>query len=221
MTIVQVKITPMKNIFARCQFLTSAHKVSQLPEDTGLEVAIAGRSNAGKSTTINTLVGNKKLAKVSKTPGRTQLLNCFDLGDDRRLVDLPGYGYAKVPKKVKDHWQKEINTYLQKRKSLIGVVVVMDIRHPLKEFDQQFLYWADQSGLYSHVLLNKSDKFKSGKKKATLLEVKRALQEISRTTTIQTFSGLKKEGITELSQVLSSWFYDPSVTQLLEDDSNT
>ena len=206
----------MKNIFARTQFLTSAHKISQLPEDTGLEIAIAGRSNAGKSTTLNTLVGNKKLAKVSKTPGRTQLLNCFDLGDNMRLVDLPGYGYAKVPKKIKAHWQHEINLYLQKRKSLIGVVIVMDIRHPLKEFDQQFLHWADQSGLYSHVLLNKSDKFKSGKRKAALLEVKREMKQYSRTTTIQTFSGLKKEGIEELSATLLSWYKDPSVAGLDE-----
>ncbi len=208
----------MKNIFARTQFLTSAYKVSQLPEDTGLEIAIAGRSNAGKSTTLNTLVGNKKLAKVSKTPGRTQLLNCFDLGDNMRLVDLPGYGYAKVPKKIKAHWQTEINTYLEERKSLIGVVIVMDIRHPLKEFDIQFLQWADQSGLYSHVLLNKSDKFKSGKRKAALLEVKREMAHISRTSTIQTFSGLKKEGILELSSTLFSWYNDPSVSNLDEEE---
>ncbi|MBL4772870.1 MAG: YihA family ribosome biogenesis GTP-binding protein [Alcanivoracaceae bacterium] len=208
----------MKNIFARTKFLTSAYKVSQLPEDTGLEIAIAGRSNAGKSTTLNTLVGNKKLAKVSKTPGRTQLLNCFDLGDNMRLVDLPGYGFAKVPKKVKAHWQHEIDLYLQQRKSLIGVVIVMDIRHPLKEFDRQFLHWADQSGLYSHILLNKSDKFRSGKRKAVLLEVKRAMQEISRTATIQTFSGLKKEGIPELSATLMSWYSDPSVANLEEEE---
>ncbi|VAW42694.1 GTP-binding protein EngB [hydrothermal vent metagenome] len=207
----------MKNIFARCQFLTSAYKVSQLPVDTGLEIAIAGRSNAGKSTTLNTLVGNKKMAKVSKTPGRTQLLNCFDLGDNKRFVDLPGYGYAKVPKKVKAHWQHEINIYLQQRKSLIGVVIVMDIRHPLKEFDRQFLRWTDQSGLYSHVLLNKSDKFRSGKRKAVLLEVKKALEDITRTATIATFSGLKKQGITELSATLMSWFLDPSVATLEEE----
>ena len=210
----------MKNIFARTQFLKSAHKVSQLPEDKGLEIAIAGRSNAGKSTTLNTLVGNKKLAKVSKTPGRTQLLNCFDLGDNLRLVDLPGYGYAKVPKKVKAHWQHEINIYLQQRKSLIGVVIVMDIRHPLKEFDRQFLHWADQSGLYSHVLLNKSDKFKSGKRKAALLEVKREMANISRTSTIQTFSGLKNEGVPELSATLMSWYNDPSVAGLDADEND-
>jgi GTP-binding protein len=128
-----------------------------------------------------------------------------------RLVDLPGYGYAKVPKKIKDHWQHEINLYLQQRKSLIGVVIVMDIRHPLKEFDVQFLNWADQSGLYSHVLLNKSDKFSSGKRKSTLLEVKREMAKISRTSTIQTFSGLKNEGIPELSSTLMSWFKDPSI----------
>ena len=216
-----VKIAPMKtskNIFARTKFLTSAYKVSQLPDDTGLEIAIAGRSNAGKSTSLNTLVGNKKLAKVSKTPGRTQLLNCFDLGDDMRLVDLPGYGFAKVPKKVKAHWQHEINMYLQNRKSLIGVVIVMDIRHPLKEFDRQFLHWADQSGLYSHVLLNKSDKFSSGKRKATMLEVKKEMLNITRTATIQTFSGLKKEGIEELSQTLLSWYNDPSVADLGEEE---
>lgn len=204
----------MKNIFAHTKFLTSAYKVSQLPDDTGLEIAIAGRSNAGKSTTLNTLVGNKKLAKVSKTPGRTQLLNCFDLGKNMRLVDLPGYGYAKVPKKVKAHWQQEINLYLQKRKSLIGVVIVMDIRHPLKEFDRQFLHWADQSGLYSHVLLNKSDKFKSGKRKAALMAVRKEMANISRTSTIQTFSGLKKDGIEELSKTLLSWYRDPGVKGL-------
>ncbi len=208
----------MKNIFTNTQFLTSAYKVSQLPDDVGLEIAIAGRSNAGKSTTLNTLVGNKKLAKVSKTPGRTQLLNCFDLGDDRRLVDLPGYGYAKVPKKVKAHWQHEINLYLQQRKSLIGVVIVMDIRHPLKEFDQQFLHWADQSGLYSHVLLNKSDKFKAGKAKSVMLEVRKKMQTISRTSTIQMFSGLKKEGVAELSSTLMSWYNDPSVLNLNEEE---
>jgi GTP-binding protein len=207
-----------KNIFARTTFLTSAFKTSQLPEDTGLEIAIAGRSNAGKSTTLNTLVGNKKLAKVSKTPGRTQLLNCFDLGDNMRLVDLPGYGFAKVPKKVKAHWQHEINLYLQQRKSLIGVVIVMDIRHPLKDFDRQFLHWADQSGLYSHVLLNKSDKYKSGKRKAALLEVKKEMTNISRTSTIQTFSGLKKEGIQELSATLLSWYQDPSVADLGDEE---
>ena len=207
----------MSNIFSQCKFLTSAYKVSQLPADNGLEIAIAGRSNAGKSTTLNTLVGNKKLAKVSKTPGRTQLLNCFDLGENRRIVDLPGYGFAKVPKKVKAHWQHEINLYLQNRKSLIGVVLVMDIRHPLKDFDKQFLYWADQSGLYSHVLLNKSDKFKSGKRKAALLEVKKAMVDISRTSSIQTFSGLKQIGIQELSTTLMSWYNDPSFTDLAEE----
>lgn len=207
----------MKNIFAHTQFLTSAYKTSQLPDDTGLEIAIAGRSNAGKSTTLNTLVGNKKLAKVSKTPGRTQLLNCFDLGENKRLVDLPGYGFAKVPKKVKAHWQHEINLYLQQRKSLIGVVIVMDIRHPLKDFDRQFLHWADQSGLYSHVLLNKSDKLKSGKRKAAMLAVKQEMMNISRTSTIQTFSGLKNEGVEELSSTLLSWFNDPSVAYLEEE----
>lgn len=208
----------MKNIFSNTKFLTSAYKVSQLPDDIGLEIAIAGRSNAGKSTTLNTLVGNKKLAKVSKTPGRTQLLNCFELSDNRRLVDLPGYGYAKVPKKVKAHWQHEINLYLQQRKSLIGVVIVMDIRHPLKEFDQQFLHWADQSGLYSHVLLNKSDKFKAGKAKSVMLEVKKKMQNISRTSTIQMFSGLKKEGVAELSSALMSWYNDPSISNLGEEE---
>ena len=179
-----------------------------------MEIAVAGRSNAGKSTTINALTGNKKMAKISKTPGRTQLLNCFDLGDNRRLVDLPGYGYAKVPVKIKQHWDREIEQYLQKRKSLIGVVVVMDIRHPLKDFDKQFLYWADQSGLFSHVLLNKADKFKSGKQKAVLLQVKKELVNISRTSTVQIFSGLKKEGIEQLSQTLYSWFNDPGVVHL-------
>lgn len=203
--------------FRKCTFLTSAHKVSQLPPDTGFEVAIAGRSNAGKSTTLNTLVGNKKTAKVSKTPGRTQLLNCFDLGENKRLVDLPGYGFAKVPKKVKAHWQNEINLYLQNRKSLIGVIVVMDIRHPLREFDRQFLDWADKSGLHSHALLNKSDKLKSGKRKAAFLQVKKDMSEFTRTSTIQLFSGLKNDGVGELSQVLNGWFLDPEIQYLEEE----
>ncbi len=196
----------MPSLFAQCEFLTSAYRCDQLPPDQGQEVAFAGRSNAGKSTAINVLTNNKRMAKVSKTPGRTQLFNCFSLQTDRRLVDLPGYGYAKVPEKMRRHWQHEINLYLQKRASLIGVVVIMDIRHPLKEFDRQMIEWADLSQMHSHVLLNKADKFSGGKARAVLHGVRRELKHLSGSTTVQTFSALKSEGREALSKVLTGWF---------------
>jgi len=197
----------MGNIFNQCQFLVSAFNITQLPEDEGMEIAFAGRSNAGKSTAINALTNRKGLAKVSKTPGRTQLFNCFEFANNKRLIDLPGYGYAKVPMKMRNHWRHEINLYLLKRKSLIGVVIIMDIRHPMKEFDKQMISWADQSNLYSHVLLNKADKLNTGKRNQTLIEVKAEIQQISASTGVQDFSALRKTGTQELSQTVKKWFY--------------
>lgn len=196
----------MSNLFSHCEFLVSAYKTSQLPPDEGMEIAFAGRSNSGKSTTINALTNHKGLAKVSKTPGRTQLFNCFEFKPNMRLVDLPGYGYAKVPVKMKKHWEKEIDSYLMNRASLIGVVIIMDIRHPMKVFDEQMLTWASQSGLHSHVLLNKADKLKTSETKATLMRVIKQIQQFSDSTTCQVFSALRKKGTSELSQTITPWF---------------
>ncbi len=196
----------MSNLFSHCEFLISAYKTSQLPEDEGMEIAFAGRSNSGKSTTINALTNHKGLAKVSKTPGRTQLFNCFEFKPNMRLVDLPGYGYAKVPKKMKKHWEKEIDAYLMNRESLIGVVIIMDIRHPMKLFDEQMLTWAHESGLHSHVLLNKADKLNNNETKKTLMKVTKEISKYSESTTCQVFSALRRTGAAELSQIITPWF---------------
>ncbi len=180
--------------------------MSQLPADDGMEIAFAGRSNAGKSTTINALTNHKGLAKVSKTPGRTQLFNCFEFAPGMRLVDLPGYGYAKVPLKMRKYWDQEINNYLMKRQSLIGVVIIQDIRHPMKEFDQQMITWAFNSNIRSHIILNKADKLKSGQAKKTFMQVQKQIKTLSPTTTCQIFSALRKEGTNTLSEVLTPWF---------------
>lgn len=196
----------MSNLFSHCEFLISAYKTSQLPDDDGMEIAFAGRSNSGKSTTINALTNHRGLAKVSKTPGRTQLFNCFEFKPNMRLVDLPGYGFAKVPMKVKKHWEKEIDTYLMKRESLIGLVIIMDIRHPMKKFDEQMLTWAHESGMHSHVLLNKADKLNNNDTKKTLVQVTKEIAKYSDSTTCQVFSALRKTGTAELSKVISPWF---------------
>ena len=154
--------------FKRAKFLLSAPTLRQCPEDSGCEVAFAGRSNAGKSSAINTLTDNKNMARTSKTPGRTQLINYFEVGQDKRLVDLPGYGYAKVPKAVKAKWDHHLAEYLQLRQSLVGLILLMDIRHPLQDYDQQMLNWAAQAGLPVHILLTKADKLKRGPAKSSL-----------------------------------------------------
>jgi len=200
------------------KFLTSASKLSQCPEDTGAEVAFAGRSNAGKSSAINSLTNNKKLARTSKTPGRTQLINFFDLNvENTRLVDLPGYGYAKVPVAMKEHWQKHLDQYLQQRHSLKGVVLVMDIRHPMKEFDHMMVQWCQSTQVPLHVLLTKSDKLKRGPAQSTLLSLKRALtQELGDKVTLQTFSALKFDGIDVLKNQLNSWMLANDIEDFIE-----
>jgi GTP-binding protein len=189
------------------RFLISADKLSQCPEDSGAEVAFAGRSNAGKSSAINALTNNGKLARTSKTPGRTQLINLFDLNiEGLRLVDLPGYGYAKVPIAMKEHWQKHLDQYLQQRFSLKGVVLVMDIRHPMKEFDLMMVEWCKATQVPLHILLTKADKLKRGPAQATLLTLRKELTQIlGDKVTLQTFSALKRSGIDTLSQRLDSW----------------
>ncbi|MBT3047017.1 MAG: YihA family ribosome biogenesis GTP-binding protein [gamma proteobacterium symbiont of Ctena orbiculata] len=195
----------MNPFYHRARFLKSAARLSQSPADSGFEVAFAGRSNAGKSSALNVLCGQKSLARTSKTPGRTQLLNFFSLDDERRLVDLPGYGYAKVAESIKREWQKTLAHYIEYRQCLRGMVLLMDIRHPMTEFDRQMLDWNTHHGLPTHILLTKADKLKSGAAKNTLLQVKKALRE-HRDITLQRFSALKKEGIDECHQVLDLWF---------------
>jgi len=193
--------------FTKAQFLLSAPTIKQCPEDTGKEVAFAGRSNAGKSSALNTLTDNKKLARTSKTPGRTQLLNFFSLDEDSRLVDLPGYGFAKVPKAMKQAWDRNLAGYLQERQSLRGLVMLMDIRHPLQQYDWQMIRWASESEMPVHLLLTKADKLKRGPAKATLLQVQRELKNdgLTNNISIQTFSSLKKEGLQELKKQLQLW----------------
>lgn len=198
--------TMAKPNYKKAVFLKSAAKLSQLPEDTGIEVAIVGRSNAGKSSVLNQITQNKGLARVSKTPGRTQLINLFTLDAERRLVDLPGYGYAKVPLSTKEQWQKTLSTYLLERQCLIGLILVMDIRHPLKEFDQNLLAWCDERNLSVHVLLNKADKLRSGAIKQTLAEVKTALTVHRNVISLQAFSAAKGTGLKELQDQLDTWY---------------
>jgi GTP-binding protein len=194
--------------FNQAQYLISAPSIKQCPDDTGREVAFAGRSNAGKSSAINTLTNNSKLARTSKTPGRTQLLNFFTLSEDHRLVDLPGYGFAKVPKAMKQAWDRNLAYYLQERQSLFGLVMLMDIRHPLQEYDWQMIRWASQAGMPVHLLLTKADKLKNGPAKSVLLGVQRELanEGLSDNISIQTFSSLKKAGLEELKKTLNIWF---------------
>ena len=195
------------NPYSQATFLKSAAKVEQLPEDTGFEVAFAGRSNAGKSSALNCLTGIRQLARISKTPGRTQLINLFTLADPtRRLVDLPGYGYAKVPMQVKLDWQKNLAHYLDVRDSLRGLVLLMDIRHPLKELDQMMIDWAFNRELPIHVLLTKADKLSRGQAQSTVLLVRKHYELMQDLLTVQSFSSLKKQGIEELIQVMNQWF---------------
>jgi GTP-binding protein len=188
--------------FPLTTFLISAAKLSQLPPDTGAEIAFAGRSNAGKSSALNAITGVKGLAKTSKTPGRTQLLNFFALAEQHRLVDLPGYGYAKVTEATKLRWQELLEQYLTHRTSLCCLVLVMDIRHPLKEFDQQMLQWANHYQLPVHILLTKADKLSHGAAMQTLQQVKKALADFSAPITTQLFSALKNTGISEARKFL-------------------
>lgn len=198
----------MSNLhFPTTTFLVSVARLAQLPRDEGAEIAFAGRSNAGKSSAINAITGIKGLAKTSKTPGRTQLLNFFTLDDEHRLVDLPGYGYAKVPAEVKARWQQLLERYLATRKSLCCLVLVMDIRHPLKEFDEHMLIWASQQQLPVYVLLTKADKLSHGAAHQVLQQCNNALSDYPTPINIQLFSAQTAMGLAEVRKQLLSKLY--------------
>lgn len=194
-----------ENPYSKAVFLKSAARVSQLPDDSGYEVAFAGRSNAGKSSALNCLTGIKNLARTSKTPGRTQLINLFQLDEAHRLVDLPGYGYAKVALRVKIDWQENLAHYLEVRKSLKGLILLMDIRHPLKDLDVMMVDWALDRGLPVHILLTKSDKLSRSEIKNTVSKVRKYYELAQHLITVQSFSSLKKDGIGELIALLNQW----------------
>ena len=194
-------------LFDRATYVASAHDLEQLPPDIGAEVAFVGRSNAGKSSAINTLAHHKRLAYVSKTPGRTQLINFFALGDDRTLVDLPGYGYAQVPARVKAHWQNVMAAYVSTRQALNGLVLIMDARHPLKSLDIKLLDWYLPTGKPVHCLLTKADKLSKSEQALTLRAVRKQLATAGHNATVQLFSSLKKEGVEEAEQVIAKLFH--------------
>jgi len=186
------------------RFTQSASKLNNCPPDNGIEVAFAGRSNAGKSSAINSITNNKKLARTSKTPGRTQLINFFGLSSPRiRLVDLPGYGYAKVSLDIKADWGRHLDDYLRNRDGLAGLVLIMDIRKPLTEFDNMLLDWSNQRNLPTIILLTKSDKMKYGPAKQVFFQVKKALEDHQSLKDVILFSSLKKSGIEESRKAIT------------------
>ena len=193
-------------VFSKAYFTKSAPSLRECPPETGVEVAFAGRSNAGKSSAINALT-NSKLARTSKTPGRTQLINFFNLSDTQRLVDLPGYGYAKVSRHMKEEWQRHLSEYLQKRQCLRGLILLMDIRHPLQEFDSTMIRWAINADMPVHILLTKADKLNRGPANNVRQSVIKVLKAagIAERISVQCFSALKRSGIEELQAQLQAW----------------
>jgi GTP-binding protein len=196
----------MSGHYQKAYFLISIANVSQLPPDEGIEVAIVGRSNAGKSSVLNRLTQNKGLARVSKTPGRTQLINLFTLDDKRRLADLPGYGFAKAPLAAIRKWAETIDEYISTRECLKGLILVMDIRHPFRDLDLQLLEYCDERGLPVHILLNKSDKLSNNEIANTLRKIKEYLSVYENPVTFQLFSALKGLGVKELQGLMDEWY---------------
>ena len=197
-----LKPIPMK--FDQTCFQTSAATLEACPADSSAEVAFAGRSNAGKSSAVNVVTGLPQLARTSKTPGRTQLINFFFIEEGKYLVDLPGYGYAKVPLEKRDKWQFELEKYLRRRKALVGLILLSDIRHPLKKFDRMMIEWAAQADLPLHLLLTKADKLKRGATQKTLLEVEKELTAFDNVS-VQLFSALRNIGVDRVRKVLTHW----------------
>lgn len=200
-----LKISKAANPLQQARFLLSSPDIAHLPPDRGAEVAFAGRSNAGKSSALNALCAQKSLARTSKTPGRTQQLVFFELDDQRRLVDLPGYGFAKVPTAVQAKWQETLDTFLSKRQCLNGLVLLMDSRHPMKEYDAQMLHWCHHQGMPVLALLTKADKLKRGPAQAALLQTRKACQGYAQCQ-VQLFSASKKNiGLDEARLVIADW----------------
>ena len=195
----------MKNLFQQTRFIMGTPDSRRAPPDSGAEVAFAGRSNAGKSSALNVITGQRALARISKAPGRTREINFFEVSEGIRLVDLPGYGYAKVSKSMEDQWQRDIARYQETRQSLCGVVLLMDVRHPLKEYDQQVLNWCYAAELQTHVLLTKADKLKRGPAQTALLQTRKALESLHPEASIQLFSAHTKAGSETVQQVLYEW----------------
>jgi GTP-binding protein len=196
------------NPFRTATYLMSVHDLDGLPPDDGSEVAFVGRSNAGKSSVLNTLAEHRRLAFVSKTPGRTQLINFFSIGEGHMLVDLPGYGYAAVPAAVRAHWQSVLSGYVGSRKSLKGLVLIMDARHPLKELDWQLLEWVGPGRVKVHCILTKSDKLSKAEQAATLRKVRAELKIRGIAATAQLFSSLKRSGKEEAYSAILNMFGD-------------
>ena len=197
-----LKTIPMK--FDQTCFQTSAATLEDCPADSSAEVAFAGRSNAGKSSAVNVITSLPQLARTSKTPGRTQLINFFFIEEGKYLVDLPGYGYAKVPLERRDKWQFELEKYLRRRKALVGLILLSDIRHPLKKFDRMMIEWAAQANLPLHLLLTKADKLKRGATQKTLLKVEKELTVFDNVS-VQLFSALRNIGVDPVRKVLTRW----------------
>lgn len=197
--------------YNQVEYLKSANALSQMPSDKGIEVAFIGRSNAGKSSALNAITGIKGLARTSATPGRTQMINVFTLDQDRRLIDLPGYGYAKVPKRIQQRWEEYTDQYLQTRRCLRGLVLVMDIRHPLKEMDRQVIAWTTSCGVPLLILLTKSDKLSRGTATRTLKEVREHLEVYGDQVDLQVFSSLDGRGVEEAKQCLNRWFMNDTL----------
>ena len=198
---------PNRKPYHSAHYVISAHRLDQLPPDEGFEVAFAGRSNAGKSSAINALTGQKSLARTSKTPGRTQQIVIFEIDAERRIADLPGYGFARVPEKLKAHWRAVMQRYFETRACLRGVILVMDARHPMKPFDEQMLAWCSASGVPCHVLLTKADKLKRGPAQAALHGIRRELPPGS---TAQVFSARTGQGLDDLVACLGEWYEMPA-----------
>lgn len=209
------------NLFHHARFYTTVNHLKDLPATTA-EIAFVGRSNAGKSSAINTLTNHTRLAYVSKTPGRTQHINFFELANGQFMVDLPGYGYAQVPEAVRQHWVTLLGNYLQTRSQLIGLILIMDIRHPLKELDKRMLDFFAVTKQPVHILLSKADKLSKNEQIRTLAQVKKLLQPYvaRQQVTVQLFSSLKKQGIDEVNQIVSEWFNQHAI-QIKDNDETS
>ncbi len=209
--------------FQKAHFLISApdirHLDKHLPTESGIEIAFAGRSNAGKSSALNRLTRQKNLARTSKTPGRTQLINVFEVDPGQRLVDLPGYGFAKVPLQMKLKWQRSLGEYLQQRESLKGLVVLMDIRHPFKDLDQQLIYWAIDADIPVLVLLTKADKLKQGARKTTLLKMREEALRFEGEVQVELFSSLSGLGVDTLEKKIASWYAVDALQSQVQQES--